>query len=145
MPTTPNYALRYPALADAPNVPLDLQELATDVDTAVNTIDNRVDAIEATLPSKLSTTASVNGKRIHRQDYIGGTTDATGFLTFTHSAGFTPTFVQVFSRTPSGSFAFCWGTDTYTATTVRARFMHASTGGTYNSGATGAFTAIFWE
>lgn len=35
MPTTPNYALRYPSLTNAPNVPADMQNLATDTDTAV--------------------------------------------------------------------------------------------------------------
>lgn len=33
MPTTPNLALRYPDLTVAPNVPADIQNLATDVDT----------------------------------------------------------------------------------------------------------------
>ena len=35
MGTTPNFAFRYPALTAAPNVPLDLQNLATDVDTSL--------------------------------------------------------------------------------------------------------------
>lgn len=40
MGTTPNRALRYPELTDASNVPLYMQQLATDVDTALgsNTI-----------------------------------------------------------------------------------------------------------
>lgn len=33
MPTTPNRALRYPQLTDAPNVPQAVQDLASDVDT----------------------------------------------------------------------------------------------------------------
>jgi hypothetical protein len=32
MPTTPRFALRYPAQSDAPNVPVDMQELASDVE-----------------------------------------------------------------------------------------------------------------
>lgn len=32
MPTTPTHGLRYPALSDAPNVPLHMANLATDVD-----------------------------------------------------------------------------------------------------------------
>jgi hypothetical protein len=35
VPTTPNLALRYPSLSSAPNVPQDIQNLASDVDTAV--------------------------------------------------------------------------------------------------------------
>lgn len=34
MPTTPNLAFRYPALSNAPNIPQDMQNLASDVDTA---------------------------------------------------------------------------------------------------------------
>lgn len=33
MPSTTNFGLRYPALGDAPNVPQDMQNLASDVDT----------------------------------------------------------------------------------------------------------------
>lgn len=86
------------------------------------------------------------GQRVYRQDYVGGTTDASGFLAnIAHACPFTPTFIQVFNRAPGSSFAFCWGTDSYTSTTWRARFMNASTGGPYVSGATLAFTAIMWE
>lgn len=84
------------------------------------------------------------GQRIYRQDYVGGTTDASGFMTSSHACPFTPTFVQVFSRAPGSSFAFCWGTDSYSATQWRGRWMHASSGGVY-AGSTLAFTAVFWE
>lgn len=35
MPTTPNFLLRYPTLADANDVPADLQRLASDTDAAI--------------------------------------------------------------------------------------------------------------
>lgn len=35
MPTTPNYALRYPAQTAPPNVPVDMQNLATDIEVAL--------------------------------------------------------------------------------------------------------------
>lgn len=35
MPTTSKFALRYPSLSDAPNVPQDVQNLASDVDSAM--------------------------------------------------------------------------------------------------------------
>jgi len=35
MPSTPTYALRYPANTDPPNVPLDMQNLATDIETKI--------------------------------------------------------------------------------------------------------------
>lgn len=89
-------------------------------------------------------TTSSTGKRLHRQDYTGVTTDATGFATITHTAGFTPTAVQVASRAPGTSFALFHGADTFSGTGCRLRFMNASTGGAY-SGSTLAFTAWFWE
>lgn len=46
MPTTPNHALRYPVLGDAPNVPLDLQRLAQDAETALDGLDTRLDTVE---------------------------------------------------------------------------------------------------
>lgn len=46
MPTTTNHLLRYPVLADVPNVPLDLQRLAEDADTALEGIDTRLAAVE---------------------------------------------------------------------------------------------------
>lgn len=36
MATTPFFGFRYPVLGDAPNVPLDLENLATDVETQIN-------------------------------------------------------------------------------------------------------------
>lgn len=36
MPTTPTYGFRYPAVTDPPNVPLHIQQLATDVEATVS-------------------------------------------------------------------------------------------------------------
>lgn len=47
MPTT-NYAFVYPAGTDAPNVPLHIKNLADGVDAALDTVDDRVDVVEAT-------------------------------------------------------------------------------------------------
>lgn len=106
-------------------------------------------AAAASDANKLGVTSTMAGKRIHRQDYIGGTTDANGFLTVNHTAGFTPTLVTVHSTAPSASFAIPWGTDTYTSTQARVRFSDprstAPTSGAYASASTGAFSAIFWE
>lgn len=41
MPTTTNYALRYPALSDAPNVPQDMSDLASDADAQLLLIGKR--------------------------------------------------------------------------------------------------------
>jgi hypothetical protein len=83
-------------------------------------------------------------KRVHRQDFGGGTTDSVGYLTVTHTAGFTPTAVQVAGRNPANSFAVFWAADSFTATQTRLRFMNAN-GGSFVSAVTGPFTAWFWE
>ena len=44
MPSTTNHALRYPILGDAPNVPLDLQRLADDVERELNEHDTTIAA-----------------------------------------------------------------------------------------------------
>lgn len=58
-----------------------------------------------------------------------GTTDANGFLTITHSGGFTPVYGWTVTGNPASSFAAFWGMDTLTGTTVRVRFMNASVAG----------------
>lgn len=97
--------------------------------------------------TRLGVTTSLTGKRVHRQAFAGGTTDASGFITVTHAAGFTPSLVQVELTAPSSSFAVPWGTDSYTGTTFRARFHDARPADAdgYYTGTTGTFSAIFWE
>lgn len=58
-----------------------------------------------------------------------GTTDASGFLTVTHGAPWTPTGGWAMTTNPASSFAQAWGIDSFTATTCRLRFTSvASTG-----------------
>jgi hypothetical protein len=67
---------------------------------------------------------------------VSGTTDASGFLTVTHGLGFTPSLGGWFLNTnPASNFAVLWGMDTIGATTLRCRFMNASTAGALNAGA----------
>lgn len=49
MPSTPTYGLRYPALSNTPNVPLDIQNLATDVEAKFASLDASV-ALQTALP-----------------------------------------------------------------------------------------------
>lgn len=42
MPTTPNYALPYPALSEMPNIPQDIQDLALAVDSEIARVDGDV-------------------------------------------------------------------------------------------------------
>lgn len=58
-----------------------------------------------------------------------GTTDASGLLTVTHGAGFTPAGGWAVTSNPTSSFALFWGMDTIGATTLRLRFMNASVAG----------------
>lgn len=48
--TGPPHNLRYPILTDAPNVPLDVQNLAEDTDGRLDVADGRLDALEAVPP-----------------------------------------------------------------------------------------------
>jgi hypothetical protein len=53
-----------------------------------------------------------------------GTTDASGYLTITHGAGFTPSVVICFwsGQGLGGGPTGVYGTDTYGSTTFRARW-----------------------
>lgn len=58
-----------------------------------------------------------------------GTTDANGYLTVTHGAGWTPSVGGwAVTTNPSASFAQFWGMDTIGATTLRLRFANSSGG-----------------
>jgi hypothetical protein len=64
------------------------------------------------------------------------TTDASGYVTVTHGAGFTPSVVIAIPNTTGGvAFSAVYGVDTFTSTTFRLRM----------NGVTGAvsFTVLF--
>lgn len=61
------------------------------------------------------------GKRIHWGSYVSGSPDASGYVTITHGAGFTPTVVVITSQTLALQFL----ADTFTATTFRARIINS--------------------
>lgn len=69
-----------------------------------------------------------------------GTTDVNGFLTITHNAGFTPKAVQMIKTNTTGAPDW-WmaGTDTYGATTFRARFVDSVGNVVASSSVSGAF------
>lgn len=52
MPSTPTYGLRYPALSNSPNVPLDIQNLADDVEDEIERLDATV-ALLTALPTTI--------------------------------------------------------------------------------------------
>jgi hypothetical protein len=80
------------------------------------------------------TTTKGSTKRMHWGTY-SGTTDASGFLTVTHGAGFTPSVAVASGAAPGSQFAAPDGVDSFTATTVRVRFFLWNTGGLAGSAA----------
>lgn len=127
MPTTTLYGLRYPSPDDAPDVPLAMQRLAEDVE------------------SKAAGRTSVGPKRMHLQTMASADTDANGYRTFAHSAGFTPRAVFLVNITPGSSFAIPWGTDAYQAASFRGRFANAAGDGALASLPTGTLLALLIE
>lgn len=75
-------------------------------------------------------------RRRHVAQFTPGNTDASGYVTITHGAGFTPAMVIVTPRAAT-TLGYLIGADNYTSTTVRLRFGNWSAGGLLVSGATG--------
>lgn len=86
-------------------------------------------------------------RRVHITDPMTGTTDASGYCTFTHGAPFTPSFVQVQIVKNAFSLGYVISTDPPTATQVTARFGSWSATTTLNSQAlgAGAIRLVCWE
>lgn len=77
MPTTPNAGLRYPDLTSAPNVPLDIGNLASDADTKVNITVATISARDALTKASGMRVYVTADKRIYSWDgtqfnYAGG-------------------------------------------------------------------------
>jgi hypothetical protein len=66
-----------------------------------------------------------------------GTTDASGFLTVTHGAGFTPVSGWAVTNNPGSSFAQFHGIDNITGTTCRLRFASTEGGPVISQPVTG--------
>jgi len=49
--TTSNYSLRYPELTTDPDIPRDIQQLAEDVDAAIDTLETQVDQNTTDVPN----------------------------------------------------------------------------------------------
>ena len=70
-------------------------------------------------------TAPTKGQRLMSWATYGGTTDASGYLTLPHSAGFTPSCIFVTLLT-AGMPNVLAGVDSITATTFRIRLSGVS-------------------
>ena len=75
MGTTANYAFPYPPGTNAPNVPVDIQNLAVAVDTALNTEAGTRSAADATNAASISSlTSTVNAAGLGRVGALNDTT-----------------------------------------------------------------------
>lgn len=100
MPTTSS-GLRYPALTDSPNGPLQVGNLAADLDPKVLPSFGTIAARDAAIPNPGGARAALVAGRLHVHDgtawrfsqrkYVTGTTDAAGLLTVNHGLGVQPT------------------------------------------------------
>lgn len=107
MPTTSSSALRYPSSSASPNVPQDIQNLATDLDRKVLPQFATIAARNTAIPSPVQgQTCTVNGLVHTYTGALGwqwenrgliGTRDTNtgGFLSFDHGLGATPTGVII--------------------------------------------------
>ena len=76
MPTTPTYNLRTPELSNANNVPLDLASLATQVDTAIKSVEQ-----------KLGMKVRVGRYSLRFSNPVNGGTGASGNFSFSSGSG----------------------------------------------------------
>lgn len=97
MPSTPTYALRYPALSDDPNVPEDMKNLADDVEDALEQVDAKIAA---------------SATRSDREDVVGSITSTT--YTGTMASGSAPPGID-FVAPPSGKVTILFGTAGFNA------------------------------
>lgn len=103
------------------------------------------DTADAQLNSRLTGTGLFQpGKRIHRAAMVSANTDASGFLTVTHGAPFTPTAALAIMRNPASYYACFWGSDLYTDKQLRMRFFDIR-GGLYVTNGTGPYDLICFE
>ena len=102
----------------------------------------RLDSLDGPTSNAVRTHNGVPSKIIHYEAIESVNTDANGFATFSHAAGFDPSMILIMSGSFATNSSFAIGTDLYTATTFRARFGEIS-GGYRNAGPTGNLIAFF--
>lgn len=128
MPTTSSQGtFPVPEPSDPPDVPYWIGSFADDVDEKA-----------------LMHTDGVR-RRVHLQFYNGGNTDASGFLTITHTAPFTPRAAIQFPRAIGTSWAIAWGVDQFSASGARTRWKAGNATGALVSQATGNFAVLYIE
>jgi microcystin-dependent protein len=94
VPTTPNYQLRYPAPSAPANVPVDVQNLATDVDNELKAVTDPLAARISTLETQMAAVAQP-----HAGDYLvsGAHTPPAGYLLCDGSAVLRSQYAALFA------------------------------------------------
>jgi hypothetical protein len=102
--------------------------------TTTTSLDSRIGAVETNLGSQTTfaaTSAARDAKRLHWDVYTTAATDASGYVTVTHAAGFTPRAVKVTAAdtTFASKHAYAvFSCDTFGATTFRVRAVDPAAG-----------------
>lgn len=106
MPTTTNYALRYPVLTDTANGPRDLGYLAADIDAALLAVQNSLNTTAWTAPTLTNSWANFGagtvpagyrlaGDRVELRGVVMSGTAAVAM--FTLPTGYRPSLIHLFS------------------------------------------------
>lgn len=85
MPTTPTYALPWPALTDPPNAPADMQKLATATETAIKGVESAFSYAEYAQTVAQTVTTSLDSRMLFNTAAVAPSNDvshsATGVFT----------------------------------------------------------------
>jgi len=74
--TTTNYAFPYPSMSDSPAGGTQIQNLATAVDTALDTVDDRLDIAEATIVTHTGNISTLSDETRFRKSTTVSTSDS---------------------------------------------------------------------
>ncbi|MGW3992229.1 hypothetical protein ACWEF6_01960 [Amycolatopsis sp. NPDC004772] len=141
MPVTPTYGFRYPAVTDPPNVPLDMQELATDIEAKFVTVDATVAATKV-LSNTPITANSSNTSGTTKVIWVSRTVSLVNGLNYRvvfdtgYDAAAASTIVFEMHYIAGGSATLTGATKFY------GRYQRAHTGGAFlNTSGSKVFTA----
>ncbi|MGL4178289.1 MAG: hypothetical protein ACRCSN_19715 [Dermatophilaceae bacterium] len=121
---------------------------ATDVDAALVTASNVnagiINATTVSAPNLLTQPSGIE-REVRLVTNAGGTTDASGYITLTHAAGFTPRAITAYNTSGGTSAGHPVTVDNITLTQARFRFANWQTGGALVSAGTGPLMFVCWS
>jgi hypothetical protein len=88
---------------------------------------------------------STTRRRVHIVTGLSGTTDASGYLTVTHGAGFLPRVVLPQAMSVGVHLGYPFAVGTVTSTTAVLRFLNWSAGGALNAQVVSGIAMVCWE